>query len=462
LVALIAYYTVVIVIVGPMCLSQADADSGARVPVRISVSLAMRTKTMDVATFNTPAPMAVGIASDGTFTIPSNTLAFTPVEVPIATSPALGLLTVHAVAMSDLAGTVNTTTGVATLGGSLELLWSKPTSTYNPAQPQMLDCPVGPFAVHLSTATVGGTPVSTQSLLDPTSLGARLVDSTLDVGAVPDGTTQCAGNERSLNQALSLPIVPATTTTTGVPSTSTTTTVPESSMTTTTAPTTTTSASTSTTTTVAPATPGPSTTGGTTGGLGVSLAPSVLAFEPIPSIVSTLTITATPSPTSATRSAGSTPIVTGASLSITPSVPAIAPLTHDTAQQRLRAVKTARHSRHEHHANRHAQTDATTLFTNTNSNVNAPPPPLYFSPSFFGAPLRLAARNLLPASGPLSNLGNSVTHRSALSLLYVALLGLPLLVSGLGLIASDFGWRPHRPGRRRRAIRATRKPSLYP
>jgi len=87
---------------------------------------------------------------------------------------------------------------------------------------------------------------------------------------------------------------------------------------------------------------------------------------------------------------------------------------------------------------------------------------MYFSPSYFGAPLGLTARNLLPASGPLSNLGNSVTRRNALSLLYVALLGFPLLVSGLGLIASDFGWRPHRPGRRRRTIPATRKPLLYP
>ena len=124
---------------------------------------------------------------------------------------------------------------------------------------------------------------------------ATLVDSTLDVGAVPDGTSQCAGNERSLNQALSLPIVPATTTTTEH--------VHHDER--------------------------PRIVDdhddrahddnkrqhqhdddGRTGdtrpidywpdGLGVSLAPSVLAFEPTPSIVSTLTIAAMPSPTSAT------------------------------------------------------------------------------------------------------------------------------------------------------------------
>ncbi len=89
----------------------------------------MRTKTTDIATFNTPVPIAVGVASDDTFTIPSNQLAFTPVDVPVATPPALGVLTVQAAATSDLTGRVNSSAGAASLDGSLELLWSKPTST---------------------------------------------------------------------------------------------------------------------------------------------------------------------------------------------------------------------------------------------------------------------------------------------------------------------------------------------
>jgi hypothetical protein len=451
LVALIAYYTVVIVIVGPMCFSQADAVPGARVPVRISLSLAMRTKTTDIATFTTPVSITVGVGSDGTFTLPSNQLAFTPVSIA---TPALGALTVQAAATSDFAGTVNTTTGTASLDGSLKLLWSKPTSTYVLSRPQMLDCPVGPFAVHLSTATVGGTPLSPQSLLDPTSRTARLVDSTLDVAAVPDGTTQCAGNEPTLNQALSLPILPPTTTTT----TSTTTSVPATSTTTTIAPTPTTSASTSTTTTVAPATPGTP----ATSGLGVALNPTVLAFEPTPSIVATLTIATVPSPTnpaSLTSNTGTSPPAGPMVLSTRSGRPSAT--AHTTDDLRLRTVKTARHTRHKHHANRHAQTDATTMVTSTNSNINAPPP-LYFSPSFFGAPLRFTARNLLPAPGPLSNLGNSVTHRNALSMLFIALLSLPLVAFGLGLIASDLGWHPRLPGRRRRTARAAHRPLLYP
>jgi hypothetical protein len=450
LVALIAYYTVVIVIVGPMCFSQADAVSGARVPVRISLSLAMRTKTTDIASFTTPVSITVGVGSDGTFTLPSNQLALAP--MPIAT-PALGVLTVQAVAMSDFAGTVNTTTGTASLDGSLELLWSKPTSTYDPSRPQMLDCPVGPFAVHLSTATVGGTPLSPQSLLDPTSRTARLVDSNLDVAAVPDGTTQCAGNEHTLNQALSLPILPTTTTTT---TTSTTTSVPATSTTTTIAPTPISSASTSTTTTVAPATPA-------TSGQGVPLDRNVLAFEPTPSIVSTLTIATVPSPTNSASMAfptGASPPVGPMALSTLSGRPSAAPA-QTTDHLRPRTVKTAGHTRHKHHANRHAQTDATTMVTSTNSSVNAPPP-LYFSPSFFGAPLRLAARNLLPAPGPLSSLGNSIARPNAFSMLFIALLSLPLVALGLGLIASDLGWHPGLRGRRRRVSRATHRPVLYP
>jgi hypothetical protein len=447
LVALIAYYTVVIVIVGPMCLSPAGADPGTRVPVLISLNLAMRTKTTDITTFTTPVPITVGVASDGTFTLPANALAFNPVDVPVAT---LGLLTVRAAATSDFYGTINTTTGAAALDGSLELWWSKPSSTYSPAQ--MLDCPVGPFVVHLSTTTTGGAALSTQSLLDPTSRTATLVDSNLSAGAIPAGTAQCAGNERTLNQALSLPILPTTTTTTSTTSTSTTTSAPVSSTTTTIAPTTTTS--TSTATTVAPTTPGAPTTGG-------------LAFEPIPSVVATLTIATVPPSTSATSPIGSATTTGGPSGSSTAAIPATAATPAAAAQanatnhQRLRTVKPAKQPRHKHNTNRHAQTDATTMVNGTNPHVNATPP-LYFSPSYFGSPLRLTAHNLLPASAPLSNLGNSVTHKDASSILFIALLSLPLVAFGLGLIASDLGWQPRTSRRRRHPAPARRKPSLSP
>jgi hypothetical protein len=455
-VPLIAYYAVVVVIVGPMCFSQARAEPRAHVPVGISLRLAMRTKTTDIATFAMRAPLSIAVGADGTFTLPANALAFTPVDVPVAT---LGTLTVRAVAMSDFVGTVNTSTGTATLDGALELLWSKPTSTYRPSRPQMLDCPVGPFGAHLSTATVGGTPLSPESSLDPTSRTATLVDSTLDVGAVPAETTQCGGNERSLNQALSLPIVPTTTTTTSTTaSTSTSTSVPVSSTTTTIAPTTTSS---STTTTVRPAASGTP----ITDGLGVALNPTVLAFEPTPFIVSTLTIATVPPPTSPTPAA-STPTTADHSILATPSIPSAAPV-HATDHQRRRPVKAVRQPRRKYHANRHAQTDATTTLTepaattSASAHVNAPPP-LYFSPSYFDPSLRLTAHRLSHMPTPLANLGDPVAHRNVLSLLFIALLSLPLVVFGLGLIATDLGWQPHLRGRRRRPAPARRKPSLHP
>ncbi len=456
-VALIAYYAVVVVIVGPMCFSQARAEPRAHVPVRISVSLAMRTKATDIATFATRAPLSIAVGADGTFILPANALAFTPVDVPVTR---LGTLTVGAVAMSDLVGTVNTSTGTATLDGALELLWSKPTSTYSPSRPHMLDCPVGPFGAHLSTATVGGTPLSSQSSLDPTSRIATLVDSTLTVGAVPAGTTQCAGNERSLDRALSLPIVPTTTTTTtsATASTSTSTSVPVSSTTTTIAPTTTSS---STTTTVGPAASGTP----TTAGLGVALNPTVLAFAPTPSIVSTLTIATVPPPTSPTAAA-STPTTADHSVLATPSIPPSAAV-HATDHPRRRPIWAVRQPRRKHHANRHAQTDATITLTaaaaptSASAHVNAPPP-LYFSPSYFDPSLRLTAHRLSHTPTPLANLGDPVAHRNALSLLFIALVSLPLVVFGLGLIASDLGWQPHLPGRRRGIEQAARKSSLYP
>ena len=294
--ALIAYYAVVIVVVGPMCLAQAGADPGARVPVRIALNVALHTKKTNVATFTTPFPITVGVASDGSFTVGRGDLAFALVDVPIATSNPVGLgwFTVRAVATSDFLGTVNSTTGAATLDGSLELLWSTraPAPGQSPAKQPMVQCPVGPFALHLSTATLGGALLAPQSLRDPASRTARLVDDNLDVPAVPGGMKQCAGNQGSLNLALSLPILPApvptTTTLAGSSTTSTTDTTTTTTTTTTTPPTT---AATSTSTTVGGAPPGPP-----TDSLGVALDPKVIALEPSPSIVATLTIAGVPPP----------------------------------------------------------------------------------------------------------------------------------------------------------------------
>jgi hypothetical protein len=497
-VALIAYYVVLVVVLGPMCLSVASADA-PRVPVRISLNLAMRTPTTDIATFTTPFPLTVGVAGDGTFTIPRSRLSFGLVDVPVGTShPALGRLTVRASAFSSFGGKVDLKTGAVTLTGFMSLLWSKAKPSPH-AAPSMLDCPVGPFAVHLSSTTLGGADLTQQSLLDPTSRTARLVDDNLDVRAVPDGTKECAGLERDLNGALSLPIEPkpvptsatvsTTSTTMPVPVTtatteSTTTTTVES--TTTVEPTTTiepptteapTTVAPETTTTAAPtvdlpisdapisdapagvdpsARTGFADTGlGTvqTDGLGVVLDPDVLALEPIPSIVSTLTIAAVPSGDSSTTTPTTRPFVS-------PSRPSPPSPNHANVVPRERGKK-ANVATHKRRVNKHAQTTTISKST-TDSTVAArrqSAPPLYFSPFNFGPLKRIAPHNPLSSSGPLVSLGaNAISkHRTALSILFLGLLVLPLVVFGVGLVASDFGYGPRAlAGRRRRSRSAAR------
>ncbi len=443
LVAVIAYYAVVLAVVGPTWFSRAGAEPVGRLPVRISLNVAMLTRTTDVATFTTPFPITVGVASDGAFTIPRDRLAFALVDVSVATpDPAFGRFTVRAAAMSDFAGTVDTTTGTATLGGSMELLWSQQEPVRDAAGPYMLDCPVGPFAVHLSSATVGGTPLARVAHQDPTSLTARLVDDNLDVGAIPDGTKQCAGDEGGLNGALSLPIRPmvtTTTTSTTVAADSTTSTIPTTTTVTATTDTTTT---TTTSTTIAS---GSSATGPVTDALGVALDPNVLAFEPSPSIVSTLTIASGIPPVSSTTTAPTGPFVSTPGGSPPTSA---AQLQFGVTRHKPPTAETAKSLRPKRRTNAHAQTGApATRTTTTVAGARNSTPPLYFSPFNFGAP-RIAPPKAL-APGPLFNLGKSALahHPKAV---FVALLVLPLVIFALGLVASDLGWRPRAPWRRRR------------
>jgi hypothetical protein len=432
-----------------MCLAQAGADPGARIPVRIALNVALHTKKTNVATFTTPFPITVGVASDGSFTVGRGDLAFALVDVPIARSNPVGLgwFTVRAVATSDFLGTVNSTTGAATLDGSLELLWSTraPAPGQSPAKQPMVQCPVGPFALHLSTATLGGALLAPQSLRDPASRTARLVDDNLDVPAVPGGIKQCAGNQGSLNLALSLPILPTpvpTTTTLAGSSTTSTTHTTTTTTTTTTPPTT---AATSTSTTVGGTPPGPP-----TDSLGVALDPKVIALEPSPSILSTLTIAGVPPPVGPPNLAGTA----GLFVAPTPAPRTVAGAPpNPTSLTPRRTVKSAPEPRAGHRTNRHAQTDAATRASAAPNGT----PPLYFSPMNF-AP-RIAPPNSLLAPGPLLDLGESAfaRHHTGLSILFVVLLVIPLGAFGLGLVASDFGWRPRRLGRYRRGAKTTRK-----
>jgi hypothetical protein len=441
LVALIGYYVVVVVVVGPMCLSRATADPAARVPMLVTLNVAMRTRTADVATFSMPFPMTVGMPPDGSFTIPQDRLAFSLIEIPIETPrPGLGRLSVRVEGTTDFAATVDTTSGAVTLDGSLELLWSKPGSVLNPNESRMHDCPVGPFVVHLSSATVGGTPLSKQSRLHPTSRTARLVDDNLSVPAVRRGTRQCAGDEDRLNQALSLPILPkaAPTTTTTAATTTTTTT-----STSTTVPASTTSTDASATTSTSTATTVTPTTSAIT-----APTPAALTLEPIPSVVSTLTIASVPPEVRSTTTPSTRPFVSTRQSTPTSVAPA-----RGKHRARGRTATAATRARPKHRGNKHAQTDSPArAMTTTVASFRTAAPPLFFSPFNFGQQ-RISPPAPLLAPGPLYDLGASAIahHRTALSILFVALLLSPLAAFGLGLVASDFGWRPPFRGRRRPA-----------
>jgi hypothetical protein len=483
-IALITYYTFAFLLVGPTWFAPVEADTKPRVPVLISLNVALRTRTTDVATFTTPFPVTVGVAGDGTFTLPRNGLGFALVDVPLETThPGLGRLSVRAEPVSDFGGMVDTRSGQVTLAGFLELLWTQ--RHPRPGLPAMVDCPVGPFAVHLSTQTVGGELLGHQSLADPSSRTARLVDDNFTINAIPVGAPQCGGAEGALNQALSLPILPRVDTTT---STSTTTTSP----TTTVAPTTTSTEVTTTTiavdpnatsttvdptsttietttTTVAPAqsmTPnaslpdaaglalvaaaGPASAPRVTGGLGTPLDPSVLAFEPIPSVVSTLTIAAVPT---GNATATTQPDVSPRS---TPSTIGSQSGTNPPPKRRTIAVA----GRPKHKPNRHAQTtDAAAVTTPaptpSSSAAHNSTPPLYFSPLNFGGVHKPSPRNPLLAPVPIIGLGAEALakHRDVASIVFIALLILPLIAISAGLVAADFGARVPFLGRRRRRAR---------
>ncbi|MDQ1462725.1 MAG: hypothetical protein QOI08_4209, partial [Actinomycetota bacterium] len=124
-IALITYYAFAFLLVGPTFFAPVEADTKPRIPVRISLNVALRTRTTDVATFTTPFPVTVGVAADGTFTIPSGSLGFALVDVPLETAyPGLGRLSVRAEPVSDFGGMVDARSGEVTLTGLLELLWT--------------------------------------------------------------------------------------------------------------------------------------------------------------------------------------------------------------------------------------------------------------------------------------------------------------------------------------------------
>jgi LPXTG-motif cell wall-anchored protein len=99
--------------------------------------------------------------------------------------------TVTPQATGDWTGTVDPTSGVVTLTGSLKTLATVTALGTT-------DCPLGPFTIHTTTTNSGGVPYSAAG-------AATVADPAYSVPAVPDGTDGCAGNEATINLALGLP-----------------------------------------------------------------------------------------------------------------------------------------------------------------------------------------------------------------------------------------------------------------
>jgi LPXTG-motif cell wall-anchored protein len=156
--------------------------------VTITVSNAFFTLTV------TGAPQDVGpfsgtltgtVDDSGNLTIPKSGIDFPAFDAVIVV-PA----TVHPVATADWTGTVDPSSGVVTITGTMETL-----ATVSALS--LTDCPVGPFTIHTSTVNSGGAKYASGK--------ATVSDPSYPVSAIPAGTSGCNGAEETVNTALGLP-----------------------------------------------------------------------------------------------------------------------------------------------------------------------------------------------------------------------------------------------------------------
>ena len=178
------------------------ANPGA---VNVELSTSLLTPKLALEKIAAEPGVTGTVSAVGGLRIAKSDLTFAPVTVDV---DGLGKVVVQTVAVSDLRGVINPTTGVVTLTVALAQRWTQDTKLPN--------CPVGPFVVKASTESAGATPYDA---LTGTATG---VDATFELRAIAPGIAGCAGLEGTLNDALSLPITTTTTTsataTTTVPS----------------------------------------------------------------------------------------------------------------------------------------------------------------------------------------------------------------------------------------------------
>src|SRR5262249_26136061 len=93
----------------------------------------------------------------------------------------------------DFTGNVDPASGLVTLAGDL-------TTDVTLQAFGLVDCPLGPMSLSVSTANAGGSAYSAGS--------ATLVDESFVMPAIPDGAAGCAGFESAINQFVGLPTAP--------------------------------------------------------------------------------------------------------------------------------------------------------------------------------------------------------------------------------------------------------------
>jgi LPXTG-motif cell wall-anchored protein len=126
------------------------------------------------------------VTDTGQLTFPKSGISFsgfdTTILVPAHIQP---------VAPGDWTGTVDPTTGVVTLNGNIDTL------TTVSALPGVVNCPIGPSAIHTSTVLAGGVKYASGK--------ATVTDPAYTVPAIPPGIAACGGQEGTINAALPLP-----------------------------------------------------------------------------------------------------------------------------------------------------------------------------------------------------------------------------------------------------------------
>jgi hypothetical protein len=169
--------------------------------VSVAMSTTMHAADFDLGPITTSSPSAGTISNTGALTIPAANIKFGARHVEADLDIVGDTQTVSYKAASPFTGTVNPTTGVVTLTGKLNIVFSASGGddlVDDNDKPYSIKCTSPAFTVALSTAN-GGTPYSQAT-------GKATVASTgLDIAELPTNAVGCGGWEDDVNFGLDLP-----------------------------------------------------------------------------------------------------------------------------------------------------------------------------------------------------------------------------------------------------------------